>query len=53
MEYEIDSRKLVISVAIYKYDAEYNCITIERVTGDTADFLDRYNEIQKFVFDEL
>lgn len=46
-------RKLKISVGIYKFDGENNCIEIERILGDAGDFLDEYNKIKEFINEEL
>ena len=46
IEYENERNKLIMSLEIYKYDNETNCISIDRISGDTADFVEQYSKIQ-------
>jgi len=44
---------LKLILRIYQYDESTNCIIIERVLGSIADFIEEYNNLRNYVFDEL
>jgi hypothetical protein len=55
VEYEKrgNSKGLVLEVEIRRYNKEINCILIERISGNSIDFIEEYNRIRDYVFDEL
>ena len=55
VEYERrgNSEELILEVEIRRYDKEVNCIMIEKISGNSIDFIEEYNRIRSYVFDEL
>jgi len=55
VEYEKrgNSEGLILEVEIKRYDKEINCIMIERISGNSIDFIGEYSRIRDYVFDEL